>query len=159
LDKSFASNAQRMSEHSNSKAHTEREPLDEAVWVNQMTIHYEEPDSDGDFGSGDQSKHYVNSLDWVKYYDKDASAHGALTREALRANATFPKLSEGLGKKPAGIAHVGALAGRGNNPQPTARMLEDLKDFIYDADSWILDEVSASSMSFMLACALSRPWP
>jgi hypothetical protein len=54
---------------------------------------------------------------------------------------------------------VGALAGRGNNPQPTARMLEDLKEFIYDADTWILDEVSASSMSFMLACALSRPCP
>jgi hypothetical protein len=155
----LGSNALPMSEHSNSKAHTEREPLHSDVWVNQMTTLIEEPDSDGDFGSGDPSKYYVNTLDWIRYYDKDATSCGALTREALRANATFPKLSEGLGKKPAGIAHVGALAGRGNNPQPTARMLDDLKEFIYDADSWILDEVSASSMSSMLACALSPPCP
>jgi hypothetical protein len=159
LDKSFASNAQRMSEHSNSKAHTEREPLDADIWCNYMTTLVEEPDSDGDYGSGDQTKIYSNTLEWHRYYDKDTLESGALTREALRANATFPKVSEGLGKKPAGIAHVGALAGRGNNPQPTAGMLKDLKEFIYDADTWNLDEVSASSMSFMLACALSRPCP
>jgi hypothetical protein len=146
-------------QHSNSKAHTEREPLSTEVWVNHMTTLVEEPDSDGDFGHEDATKHYSNTLEWTRFYNKEAKLSGAFTREAVRATATFPKLSEGLGKKPAGIAHVGPLTGRGNNPQPTATMIRDIKEFVFDLDSWLLHEVSACSLVPMLACALTPPCP
>jgi hypothetical protein len=126
--------------HCNSKTHFETEPLPEC-WVNKNPTRVESPDEHGCFGSDSQG-FASNTLEWFAFYDKEDTKGGQPTNAALRAQCTFPKLSEKLGKKPAGLAMRGKYQGYGYNPQPTASKRDVVLEFVFQAETWELDPVS-----------------